>query len=105
MRAHAPEKKRREEARAIGTLNYFRIRAQTESKRNRDAYDPAMAKVDRRSMLVGAFGGVVAGGGVGFLSGTLSQKGATSSTIAPFEADGAKTSYAQQGEDLAVASL
>jgi FkbM family methyltransferase len=63
------------------------------------------AKVDRRSMLFGTFAGVTMGGGVGFLSGSISQRGATSNAVLAFEGDGAKQSYAQQGEDLVVEQM
>jgi FkbM family methyltransferase len=56
-------------------------------------------------MLVGSLAGVTVGGGVGFGSGSLSRLGASPSAVAPFEADGAKSSYAQQGEDLVVGDI
>jgi FkbM family methyltransferase len=62
-------------------------------------------RVDRRNVLLGSLAGVTLGGPVGFMSGSLSQRGATSSAVAPFVADGARTSYAQQGEDLVVKSI
>jgi FkbM family methyltransferase len=63
------------------------------------------AKVDRRSMLFGTLAGVTLGGPIGFAAGSLSQRGAVSSAVPPFVADGSKTSYAQQGEDLVVRSI
>jgi FkbM family methyltransferase len=63
------------------------------------------SKVDRRSVLLGSLAGVTLAGPVGFMSGSLSQRGATSNAVAPFVADGARTSYAQQGEDLVAKSI
>jgi FkbM family methyltransferase len=61
-------------------------------------------KIDRRSVLLGSLAGVAVGGGAGFASGAVSQRGRTTVLVPPFD-PGVKQSWAQQGEDLVVRSM
>lgn len=64
-----------------------------------------MAKLDRRSVLVGSLAGVSVGGGTGFFSGSLSARGAQAPTVTTPEVEGSRVTYAQQGEDRVVVNM
>jgi FkbM family methyltransferase len=63
-----------------------------------------MTRIDRRSVLVGSLGGVSVGGISGWLSAWLPER-ARQKMLASAAEEGAKLSYAQQGEDLVVADI
>jgi FkbM family methyltransferase len=99
-----------------------------ETEAPRDSKAPAQKGIDRRSVLVGALGGVVTGGAAGFLAGSEGQKAKdresarTAASAAPAPprpsprgdagvpkaknvSESARPSFAQQGEDLVMQAM
>lgn len=62
-------------------------------------------KVDRRSVLVGSLAGLTAGGGAGYVSGTLAEMSRNPPATGNNADPDLKPCYAQHGEDLVVRSI